>query len=372
MGFKCGIVGLPNVGKSTIFNAITAAGAASENYPFCTIEPNVGRVDVPDPRLDRIAKHVIAKTVIPASMEFVDIAGLVKGASRGEGLGNKFLGHIRSTQAIAHVVRCFDSEDITHVEGSTDPVRDIDIIDSELIFADNETVESAITRYRKLSKSGKKEVPSILAMLEALAEHLQQLLPARRFDISAHGEEGSEVWLAYRDLHLITQKKVVYVCNVEEDLAAGEEDNAYTRAVKEYAQKDDAEVVLISGKIESELSNLTGEEKTEMLEALGLTEPGLHRLIRAGYKLLGLETYFTAGEKEIRAWTIRHNTLAPGAAGVIHSDFERGFICAEVYTIADLEKAGSKPKLKEQGLIRIEGKEYQVIDGDVMEFRFNV
>lgn len=372
MGFKCGIVGLPNVGKSTLFNAITAAEAASENYPFCTIEPNIGRVEVPDQRLDRIAKHIIAKNIIPAAMEFVDIAGLVKGASRGEGLGNKFLGHIRSTQAIAHVVRCFDSEDVTHVEGSTNPMRDIDIIESELIFADNETVENALARYKKLSKSGNKEIPAILQMLEDLSTHLQQMSTARKFQILDYGDETTEIWLAYRDLHLITQKKVVYVCNVDEDLADGEKDNEYTTAVKEYAKREGSEVILISGKIESELSAMTPNERQEMLEAMGLKEPGLNRLIRAGYNLLGLETYFTAGEKEIRAWTIRKNTSAPKAAGTIHSDFERGFICAEVYTVADLEKAGSKTKLKELGLVRIEGKEYTVMDGDVMEFRFNV
>lgn len=372
MGFKCGIVGLPNVGKSTIFNALTSAGAASANYPFCTIDPNVGKVDVPDPRLKTLDEIIKAQRVVPASMEFVDIAGLVRGAASGEGLGNQFLGHIRQTDAIAHVVRCFDSNDITHVEGGVDPIRDIEIIETELILADIQTVENATTRYQKLAKTNKKEVLASIAMLTALNEYLAASNPARGFDLEAHVGDETAVAKAYEELHLITAKKVLYVCNVDEDMADGSTDNEHTKKVKERAASEGAGVTIICGKIEEELSQLEDADRLEMIADLGMSEPGLNRLIRDGYELLGLQTYFTAGEKEIRAWTIRKGDKAPAAAGKIHSDFERGFICAEVYVITDLEKLGGKPKLKEQGLLRQEGRDYTVVDGDVIEFRFNV
>jgi len=366
MALKAGIVGLPNVGKSTLFNAITQAGAESANYPFCTIDPNVGVVEVPDPRLGKLADIVHPERIVPTAFEFVDIAGLVKGASKGEGLGNKFLAHIREVDAIVHVVRCFVDENITHVSGGVNPISDIETINLELILADIESVEKRLERSRKNLKGGDKKVVAEVELLERMKEVLYNDKPARSMDLS------DEEKLLVRDLHLITMKPVLYAANVSESEAANADGNPYVAKVREFAASEGNEVVPISAKVESEIAELEGEDKAMFLEELGLQESGLDRLIQAAYKLLGLNTYFTAGVQEVRAWTIRKGTKAPQAAGVIHTDFERGFIRAEVVAYEDLIAAGSMNGAKERGQLRLEGKEYVVQDGDVMHFRFNV
>ncbi|MBJ6361378.1 redox-regulated ATPase YchF [Paenibacillus sp. GCM10012307] len=366
MPLSCGIVGLPNVGKSTLFNAITQAGAESANYPFCTIDPNVGVVEVPDLRLDKLTEMVTPNKTVPTAFEFIDIAGIVKGASKGEGLGNKFLANIREVDAIVHVVRCFQDDNITHVSGKVDPLSDIQTINLELVLADLESVEKRIDRSRKNMKSGDKKYAQEVEVLERVKEALYADKPARSVDLS------DDERLLIRELHLLTMKPVLYAANVSENEVADADSNPYVKIVREFAADENAEVVPISAKVEAEIAELEGEDKEMFLEELGLDESGLNRLIRAAYKLLGLYTYFTAGVQEVRAWTIRKGMKAPQAAGVIHTDFERGFIRAEVVSYEDLVAAGSMNAAKEKGQLRLEGKEYVVQDGDVMHFRFNV